>query len=422
MDVSRSASPHIVHLAHTTVAGGAELALRRLLDAESGWQASLLIPAEEDENVFEGMSTSTRGVRQVSGGSSGGPLRMLNVMTRLVIQAAATRWHPVVRHSDLVVANSTRSAAYGALAALGTRRPFVVHLRDHITPEALGAFGYRMMTKLVLPRADGVVANANGTLDTAREFLREGAATAVIPSPSGLGRFRLPRNTAGPLRIGMLARLDPWKGQMALLEAFAQTFPDGDAQLDFAGAALFEHTDFAMELRERAQQLGIADRVNMLGHVDDIAPLLASWDIAVQYSQRAEPMGQNVLQCLAAGTTLVVADEGGPVEWVRDGHNGLRVTPRDTDALAAALHRLAERPALRVRLGIAAAQTPGLLDDAEIAAVHADFYRDVINVNRPVVPVVRVPIVPLQVPSVEAPSALAAFHAVTGTAAAARTS
>ncbi|MCA1305479.1 glycosyltransferase family 4 protein [Microbacterium esteraromaticum] len=379
MGLSRSASPHIVHLAHTTAAGGAELALKRLLDTKPDWEPSLLIPAEEEENVFVGVSTSTGGVRQLSGASRSGALRALGLGTRLLVQAGITRWHPAVRHSDLVVANSTRSAAYGALAVLGTRRPFVVHLRDHISPEALGAVGYRIMTRLVLPRANGVVANSRGTLDTARGFLHDDAVVAVIPSPSGLGRLQRHSRGDGPLRIGMLARLDPWKGQLALLDAFAQAFPDGDEQLDLAGAALFEHAEFADELRVHAEELGIADRVNLLGHVHDIAPLLATWDVAVQYSLRAEPMGQNVLQCLAAGTAVVVADEGGPTEWVRHEHNGLRAAPRDTGALADALRRLADDPALRQRLSATAVRTPGLLGDAEIAAIHAGVYRDVIT-------------------------------------------
>jgi len=413
MDASRFASPRIVHLAHTTAAGGAELALKRLLDAETDWQASLLVPAREDEDIFSGVSwRSVRGVRQIAGASSGGPLRMAGLAVRLLVQAAVTRWHHRVRESDLVVANSTRAAAYGALALLGTDRPFVVHLRDHVTPESLGSFGYRMMTDLVLPRADGVIANSDGTLATAASFLRDDAVSAVIPSPAGLERLRtLPRAEGQPLRIGMLARLDPWKGQLALIEAFAEAFPDGDVELDLAGAGLFEHDAFITQLKRRAAELGVADRVNFLGHVEDIASLLATWSITVQYSMRPEPLGQNVLQCLAAGTALVTADEGGPAEWVRHEQNGLRVAPRDAGALAAALRRLADDPDLRMRLGRAARTTPGLLDDSEIAAIHAHLYRDVIGAahggrfaERELGPVVTIPF--------EASHPLAAFRAV----------
>ena len=72
----------------------------------------------------------------------------------------------------------------------------------------------------------------------------------------------------------------------------------------------------------------------------DVPRLLDTWDVAVQFSTRPEPLGQNVLQYLAAGCAVVVADEGGPAEWIEDGVNGLRVTPRDVGALAEALRAL----------------------------------------------------------------------------------
>lgn len=228
------------------------------------------------------------------------------------MQAAATRVHREYRRADLVDANSARAAAYGALAARASRTPFVVHLRDTVDAAALGEVGSAIMRRLVLPRADGVVGNSRLTLQTALPFLRPGAATVVIPSASGLRAgppVPGPREP-GPLRVGMLARIDPWKGQALLIEAFAAAFP-GDTVLEIAGAAPFGHEDHREELRTQAERLGVADRVAFLGHVDDVDALLARWDVAVQYSTRPEPLGQNVLQYLAAGRAVVVADEGG---------------------------------------------------------------------------------------------------------------
>jgi len=212
-------------------------------------------------------------------------------------------------------------------------------------------------------------------------FLRADAVTAVIPSASGL-RHHVSRPHADepgpPLRIGMLARLDPWKGQLLLLESFADAFPDGDERLELAGGAPFGHEAFEDELRIRAAELGIEDRVELLGHVEDIAPVLSRWDIAVQASLRPEPLGQNVLQYLAAGLPSIVADEGGPAEWIEDEVNGIRVAPRDTRALSAALRRLAEDAGLRARIAAAASATTGLLTDDEVMRAHADFYRRVL--------------------------------------------
>lgn len=371
----------VLHLDHTSVTGGAEFALARMLRAQPAWRPLLLLPPDQRGGVFAPLAgripIRTAGVAQPAGVSAAGALGVAAAAAGLVAQAVATRLHPAFRTADVIDANTARAAAYGALAAVTSRTPFVVHLRDTVDAHSLGRVGSEMMSRVVLPRADGVIANSRATLATAAPFLRDSAHTAVIPSAAGLRRAVRADRAPGPLRIGMLARIDPWKGQDLLLDAFADVFGETDATLELAGGAPFGHEGFAADLRRRARDLGVDGRVFLPGHVDDVAGTLARWDVAVQYSRRPEPLGQNVLQYLASGCVTVVADEGGPTEWVTDGENGLRVPPRDAGALAAALRRLADDPLLRGRLAAAAAQTPGILSDAEVGAAHARFYADV---------------------------------------------
>lgn len=377
------AALRVAHLDHTTAAGGAEFALVRMFEAGAPWQPLLLLPPTPDLGVFDGgrsVPIRTYGVEQPAGASSRRGPFLVGVAARLAAQAIATRMHRGFRQADIIDANTARAAAYGALAAWTSRVPFVVHLRDMVDSEALGAFGYRMMSHVVLPRADGVVADTEETLASARPFLRERAVRAVIISASGITTHEPRGDTAigAPLRIGMLARLDPWKGQELLLEAFAAAFPHGTERLELAGGAPFGHDDFARALRVRAEELGVADRVELLGHVEDVDAVLSRWDVAVQASLRPEPLGQNVLQALSAGCAVVVADEGGPTEWVTHDRNGLRFAPRDRAALTATLRRLAHDAPLRRRLGAAGVSTPGLLTDVEVADAHAGFYREVL--------------------------------------------
>ncbi|WP_308467487.1 glycosyltransferase family 4 protein [Rathayibacter soli] len=384
--------PRVLHLDHTSSAGGAEYALARMLHADPPWQPLLLLAGGKGLGAYESLSGTIPirfcGVDQKAGASSSGTRVLLDATTRLLAQAATVAMHPAFRSADLIDANTARAAAYGALAARTRRVSFVVHLRDLTDADALGRSGLTTMTRLVLPRADGVIANSQTTLAAAMPWLRADAVRAVIPSASGLTHVparaharKVVRGKGEPLMVGMLARIDPWKGQDFLLDAFAATLSDSNARLQFAGAPLFGHTDFEDQLRLNAKQLGVADRVDFLGHVDDVPALLATWDVAVHYSTRPEPLGQNVLQYLAAGVPTIVADEGGPTEWVEDDVNGLRARPRDIRSLSAALSRLASAPELRARLGAAAVATPGLLDDHEVAAAHAAFYAKVLSVN-----------------------------------------
>lgn len=373
-------APRVLHLDHTVVEGGAQYALQRMFASGVPWSAVLLLPPTDGDGVYAdrgAVPLRRTGVRQPSGVSAGGT-RVIGATARLVAEALATRVHPAFRSADIVDANTARSAAYGAIAALTTGTPLVIHLRDMIARDALGAAGYALMTRVALPRADAVVSDTRAALASAAPFLRADADTAVIPSASGLRRAEAPRERVpGPLRVGMLARIDPWKGQAVLLEAFARAFREGDAVLEFAGGAPFGHESFLHQLMERAAELGIRARVRFLGHVDEVEGTLARWDIAVHASTRPEPLGQNVLQYLAAGIATVVADEGGPTEFVDDGVNGVRVPPRDPDLLAQKLVHLAADPVLRARLSQAAMITRGLLSDTEVVAAHAEFYRSV---------------------------------------------
>lgn len=380
--VSTHRTPRTLFLAHTTVAGGAELALVRMLLAGPSWNAAVLLASGDPrDGVFAPLlgrvPIRVRGVRQPPGAASASPVAQSANAARLAIAAAAVRTHPAFRSAQIVVANTTRSAAYGALAARTSPVPFVVHIRDLAEAEAIGGAGARIMQRIVLPRADGIVADTERALASALPFARAGAITAVIPSASGLRPGALRPVSGQPLTVGMLARIDPWKGQELLLDAFATAFPKGDAVLELAGSAPFGHEDFALHLRARADGLGLGDRVRLLGHVEDVDTLLSRWDIAVQASTRPEPLGQNVLQYLAAGCATVVADEGGPTEWVEHERNGLRFQARNAASLRAALERLAADSSLRASLGAAAAATPGLMSDVEVAAAQRAFYRDV---------------------------------------------
>ncbi|GGI46666.1 hypothetical protein GCM10010932_15760 [Agromyces flavus] len=388
-----SARPvRVLHLDHTSAAGGAEYALLRMLQAGPRWAPYLLMAPPEshrERGIYDAIPARVPrrigGVRQPAGASSGGRLTALAVGARVLVQSAAVRGSRAFRSADVVDANTARAAAYGAFAVRGTRRAFVVHLRDLVDPGALGRAGHALMTRVVLPRADGVVANSRATLESARPFLRTGVPAEVIPSASGLlvrgaDAATSAPGAGGPIRtVGLLARIDPWKGQELLLEAFARVFRGRDTRLQLAGGAPFGHEAFVDRLRRRADELGVGGQLDLPGHVADIGALLQGWDVAVQASTRPEPLGQNVLQYLASGRAVVVAGEGGPAEWVEDGVNGLVVAPRDVDALADALARLDADPELRARLAAAAVETPGLLDDAAVTRAHEAFYARVLS-------------------------------------------
>lgn len=372
-----SHSLRVVFADHSDEPGGAEFALIRLLSVDQDWHPVVVLPSSSTEprsNVFaDGLPPSVPIIRSGPGHSARreggtGIAANLRLAASIVGSAVALARLRAVRDADVLVANTTRASVYVALAAILVRKPFVVHIRDLISADAIGSAATMLMRRLVLPRAAAVIANSRASLDTVVASVRT-QEMRVIPSPAGLRPVDPDSvDASGPVRrIGMIARIDPWKGQELLLRAFAEACPGGQEVLVLHGAAAFGHEEFASDLRRMADELGVADRVDFAGHTSDVPSAICALDVCVQASVRAEPLGQNVLQYLSAGKPTVVSGEGGPVEWVTHGENGLVFTPRDQSSLANALRMIVSDSALRQTVARHAALTPGLLTDARVS-------------------------------------------------------
>lgn len=250
---------------------------------------------------------------------------------------------------DLVHTNSLKSALYGGAAARLASVPVVWHVRDRISGDYLPAAAARIVraSARVLPAA--IIANSEATLTT---LGRASAGGVSIASPLGFAPSQTPRApTNRPLRVGIVGRLDPWKGQHVFLDAFAKAFPSGPEEAVIIGASLFGTHGYATDLERQAAALGLTGRVDFRGFRDDVENELGRLDVLVHASTIPEPFGQVVVEGMAVGLPVLAANAGGPAEVIEHGVTGLLYPPGDVDALALALQRVATDPALRRRLG-----------------------------------------------------------------------
>ena len=107
-----------------------------------------------------------------------------------------------------------------------------------------------------------------------------------------------------------------------------------------------------MQLEREAAALRVGHRVTFAGSLwgEPVADLYAG-ALGVVYAPFDEDYGYVTLEAfLAAKPVITTTDAGGPLEFVRDGLNGLVCEPTST-ALAAAIDRLAADRALAERLG-----------------------------------------------------------------------
>jgi glycosyltransferase involved in cell wall biosynthesis len=132
-----------------------------------------------------------------------------------------------------------------------------------------------------------------------------------------------------------------WRGWSDVLDAMVRVVPKAaHARLLFVGAP----PPRVAELRERARERGLADRVLVLGHRDDVPEILAASDVVVDASWEGLGITGSIREALACARPVVATDLEGMPELVVDGRTGLLVPRRDPDALAAAILWTLENP------------------------------------------------------------------------------
>jgi glycosyltransferase involved in cell wall biosynthesis len=150
-------------------------------------------------------------------------------------------------------------------------------------------------------------------------------------------------------RVGIVANLRPVKELDVFVRAAADvSTAHRDITFQIAGEG-----ELRPALEGLIAELGLADRFSLPGTVQNVPSFLAGLDVAVLCS-RSEGMSNAVLEYMAAGRPIVATAVGGNVELLQGGKNGLLVPPGDAGALAAAIQRLLEDPALAARLASAA--------------------------------------------------------------------
>ena len=104
------------------------------------------------------------------------------------------------------------------------------------------------------------------------------------------------------------------------------------------------------ELRALAAKHGLSDQVTFPGFCEDVFAVLLAADVFVLPSLH-ESSPNALIEAMGVGLPCIASDVGGIADLVEDGENGIRVPPGDSEALAAALHRVLVAPDFATELG-----------------------------------------------------------------------
>lgn len=208
---------------------------------------------------------------------------------------------------------------------------------------------------MVAKRATWVAATCT---DEVFELVRMGRARtriSVVPCGVDLQLFTpsgevAPRN--GLRRVVSVGRFVPRKGFDTMVRALT-AIPDTELVIVGGPDKSQLHTDReACRLLQLADELGVADRVQLIGSVarQDMPAVLRSADV-VACTPWYEPFGIVPLEAMACGIPVVASAVGGMLDTVVDDVTGRLVKPRDPSEVAAAINSLLRDDFLRQGFG-----------------------------------------------------------------------
>jgi glycosyltransferase involved in cell wall biosynthesis len=263
---------------------------------------------------------------------------------------AAWKLRQVVRarRIDVVHAHKGRARTLAILAGLfGTRPALVLNRGVSFVPGRLNRLGYNTR------RVDAIVAVCRSIKD---DLVRVGVPEGkieVIYSGTDVRRFHAGVDGTSVRREFGLARghfvimqvgVRSWRGWSDVLAAMCRIAAAApDARLVFLGAP----PPAIARLSDRARELGIGDRVVVVGPRDDVPGAMAACDVVVDASWAGLGITGSIREALASERAVVATRLAGMPELVVDGETGLLVPPRDPDALADAVLRLHANPTWR---------------------------------------------------------------------------
>jgi glycosyltransferase involved in cell wall biosynthesis len=148
-----------------------------------------------------------------------------------------------------------------------------------------------------------------------------------------------------PVKVGLIGRISPWKGQHIFIQAaglIRNEFPD--VRFQIIGAPLFSEFEYESELKRLTADLQLERQVEFTGFVRDVQGAIEELQIVVHASTVGEPFGQVVIEGMAAGRPVIATNGGGVPEIVVDQVTGLLVPMNDARALADAMASLLRNP------------------------------------------------------------------------------
>jgi glycosyltransferase involved in cell wall biosynthesis len=209
----------------------------------------------------------------------------------------------------------------------------------------------KTLRSICIRRADAVIVPSQYLASAVTHWGVSETNTSVIYNavelPSAISSA-IPLSTR--FKVVTVGRLVPWKQIDRLIEALSEC--------DEAGLVIVGDGPERSRLEALARQRQLADRVYFAGQrsKEETFGLMSACDLFVLNSTY-EGFPHVVLEAMGAGLPVVATEVGGTPELVRDGENGLLISPNANGALSKTLLKLLSSSKERQRLATGAHET-----------------------------------------------------------------
>lgn len=298
---------------------------------------------------------------------------------------------------DVILSNNGGyPGAWGALAAIEAAyrigipaRVLLVH-HAATTPALFMGWHERMNDRRIGRATSAIVCVSKATKATllAKRFFDDEQVrlrvihNGVMPLKPDAQATDLRAAVSGQRRflIGMLGRVERYKGHEDVLFALARLPEDVRAQFGFAVIGSGEPAEIE-RLRRLAEDLGVAENTAFLGYLPcSSGSLVAQLDLLIVATRSFEGFGLTIAEAMQAGVPVLATAVGAIPEFVAS-DNGMLVEPNAPDQLAAGLQAYAEN-ADAWKSRAQQARAGDKVSGAKMAAAYHSAFAELILVGR----------------------------------------
>lgn len=213
---------------------------------------------------------------------------------------------------DMVIVN-TISSPVPLIASKLLNIPSIVYIHEN---GGFGVYNFLFSEKCIFTLlgklASKLICNSKYTYSVYSKYISS-EKLSIIYQPIDI--TPMPRKRHDGFVVGSVGVTSPQKNFQLLLDAIT-AIPD--VQLRIAG---FNGNEHGLYLRDYARNIGVDDRVEWLGLIDNMADFYSSIDVLVACGKH-EALGRSVIEAMKCKVSVIAMRDGGYIELIGDNERG----------------------------------------------------------------------------------------------------